>query len=300
FARPAYKDDNGSLSLVEPKNSLLATAWPAFQAEVTARFEEWKLSMAGSQPAEDRLIRSIAASADGNLLVMPSPRHPAILRRLPSDFELPVSTAFAASTQSLIGASDLQRNTRHEGGLLSRALGNAVHKLLEELARLRATRDWTAARAALAHQQSNIAAQIRAAGVPLAQAESIAVKAFDIALKASHDPHGQWILSPHADAASEASWAGFVTGGLRTVRVDRIFRAGLDPLSEGTDAWWIIDYKTAHADHASPESLPQLRKFFAPQLESYAEVVRNLHGKAVSIRAALYYPRMLLLDWWEI
>ncbi len=300
FARPAYKDENGNLSLVEPKNSLLATAWPALQKEVTARFEEWKSATSISEPAEDQLIESIAASGDGNLLVMSSPGRPAILRRLPADFELPASNAIARSTQSLVGASDLQRNARHEGGLLSRALGNAVHKLLEELARLRATHDWTSARAALAHLQPNIAAQIRAAGVNRNHAESIAANAFNFAIKASHDSHGQWILSPHADAASEASWAGVVAGGLRTVRVDRIFRAGLDPLSEGADAWWIIDYKTAHADHPSQALLPQFRKLFAPQLESYAEIVRNLQGKASPIRAGLYYPRMLLLDWWEI
>ncbi len=300
FARPAYKDENGNLSLVEPKNSLLATAWPALQKEVTARFEEWKSATSISEPAEDQLIESIAASGDGNLLVMSSPGRPAILRRLPADFELPASNAIARSTQSLVGASDLQRNARHEGGLLSRALGNAVHKLLEELARLRTTHDWTSARAALAHLQPNIAAQIRAAGVNRNHAESIAANAFNFAIKASHDSHGQWILSPHADAASEASWAGIVAGGLRTVRVDRIFRAGLDPLSEGADAWWIIDYKTAHADHPSQALLPQFRKLFAPQLESYAEIVRNLHGKASPIRAGLYYPRMLLFDWWEI
>ena len=300
FARPAYKNEGGSLSLVEPKNSLLATAWPALQEEVTARFEEWKSTIAGSEPAKDQLVESIAASGEGNVLVMPSPGRPAVLHCLPADFELPPSNGIARSTQSLVGASDLQRNARHEGGLLSRALGNAVHKLLEELARLRTSHDWTSARAALAHLQPNIAAQIRAAGVDRNHAESIAANAFDFALKASHDPHGQWILSPHADAASEASWAGIVAGGLRTVRVDRIFRAGLDPLSEGADAWWIIDYKTAHADHLSQALLPQFRKLFAPQLESYAEVVRNLHGKASPIRAGLYYPRMLLLDWWEI
>ena len=300
FARPAFKNESGSLSLVEPKNSLLATAWPALEEEVTARFEEWKSATSISESAEDQLIESIAASEDGNLLVMPSPGRPAVLRRLPADFELPASNRIAHSIQSLVGASDLQRATRHEGGLLSRALGNAVHKLLEELARLRTTHDWPSARVALAHVQPNIAAQIRAAGVDRKHAESIAAHAFDFALKASHDPHGQWILSPHADAASEASWAGIVEGGLRTVRVDRIFRAGIEPLSEGSDAWWIIDYKTAHADHPSQASLPQLRKLFAPQLESYAEIVRNLPGKASPIRAGLYYPRMLLLDWWEI
>ena len=99
---------------------------------------------------------------------------------------------------------------------------------------------------------------------------------------------------------------GIVAGSLRTVhvvRVDRVFRAGLEPQSEGRQAWWIIDYKTAHAgdpDRAPAATLPALRKLFAPQLEAYAQILRNLHGPDAVLRAGLYYPRMLLLDWWEL
>ena len=42
FARPAYKrEKNDSWSLIEPSNSLLATAWPAVSEEVKARFGDW-------------------------------------------------------------------------------------------------------------------------------------------------------------------------------------------------------------------------------------------------------------------
>jgi hypothetical protein len=142
---------------------------------------------------------------------------------------------------------------------------------------------------------------VRAAGVHRSETESIAAEAIDIALRAARDSHGQWILSPHADAASEAAWAGVIAGAVRSVRVDRIFRAGLEPLSDGDTAWWIIDYKTAHADGLDPScALQELRSLFAPQLEAYAAVLRNLHGEGATIRAALYYPRMSLFDWWEV
>jgi hypothetical protein len=83
--------------------------------------------------------------------------------------------------------------------------------------------------------------------------------------------------------------------------VDRVFRAGLEPLSEGQQAWWIIDYKTANSDNPDDPAavLAALRKLFAPQLEAYAQILRNLHGPDATLRAGLYYPRMLLLDWWE-
>jgi ATP-dependent exoDNAse (exonuclease V) beta subunit len=190
---------------------------------------------------------------------------------------------------------------RHEGGLLSRALGTAVHALLEELSHLRNKLDWNATREALQRLEPRITAQVRASGLDQAQAAQIAAQALHHALNASHDPLGQWILSPHTEAASEVSWAGVVAGALRTVRVDRVFRAGRAPQSEGEDCWWIVDYKTAHAENADPAAiLPELRKIFAPQLEAYAEVLRNLHGKDSLIRVGLYYPRMLLLDWWEL
>jgi ATP-dependent exoDNAse (exonuclease V) beta subunit len=92
-----------------------------------------------------------------------------------------------------------------------------------------------------------------------------------------------------------------VAGGLRTVQVDRVFRGGAEPLADGVVAWWIVDYKTAHEDGADPDAaLPELRRRFAPQVEAYARVLRNLHGADAAIRCGLYYPRMLRFDWWEM
>ena len=100
---------------------------------------------------------------------------------------------------------------------------------------------------------------------------------------------------------AKSRWAGVVAGSLRTVQVDRLFRAGLDPLSTGEEAWWIIDYKTAHADSSDPTAaLPQLREPLRPSWKPTPTSSRNLHGQDATIRAGLYYPRMSLLDWWEI
>jgi ATP-dependent exoDNAse (exonuclease V) beta subunit len=316
FARPACKaDSSDELTLAEPTGSLLATAWPALEEEVRARFEQWKTGRA-TQAEEEAVVDSIAASGQSNLLVMPSPAKPTHLRRLPPGYQAETAQILggnesqpAISSQAkILGAPGLAFETwestlysRHEGGLLSRVLGTAVHALLEELSRLRASLDWDAARASLQQFEPRIAAQIRAAGVDPTQAAAIAAKAMSQALSASRDPNGQWILSPHVQAQSEVSWAGVVSGGLRTVQVDRVFRAGLDPLSEGNEAWWIVDYKTAHADNLDPAAvLPEFRKIFAPQLEAYATILRNLHGKDAMIVASLFYPRMLLLDWWQI
>lgn len=299
FAQPEYADDAGTLTLVDPRDNLLATAWPAFHKEIRARFNEWSASRPDAGPAKELVIQDLAA-VGSNLLMRPSPPKPTFLRRLPANFKPEASfqleTRLADSPARISG---VQTYLRHEGGMISRALGNAVHRLMEELAGLRARMDWAAARAALRDFEPAISAQIRAAGVARKQAENMAAQAFDFVVRASEDTYGQWILSPHAEAGSEASWSGVIGGELRSVRVDRIFRAGAEPLTEGDRAWWIIDYKTAHADSVDAPEVSALRTLFAPQLETYAEILRALHGKDFPIYAGLYYPRMLTLDWWE-
>ena len=303
FARPACKQDqDGSWTLAAPSDSLLATAWPALETEIQQRFDDWKAAAAAAQ-AEPEVIESLAVSGESNLLLMPSPIKPPMLRRLPADYRAATSEtdSTSAPTLAVVGMSANSLYERHEGGLLSRALGIAVHSLLEELARLRQTQEWEAARAAVPDLQPRIAAQVRATGIDRQQSSRIAAQALEIALDASRDSIAQWILSPHAEAANEVRWAGVVANDLRTVQVDRNFRAGPTPQSEAGDVWWIIDYKTAHKDKLEPAiALPQLRAIFAPQIESYAEVLRKLHGEDALVRAALYYPRMKLLDWWEI
>ena len=250
-------------------------------------------------------MRSSAQSpqqAQGNLVFMPSPSQPTFLRRLPPEFQTsPAASPTLNLQENIIGLSDANPYQRHQGGQVSRALGNAVHKLLEELARLRVTLDWDSATEALEKLRPRITASIRSAGVSLAQAENVTAQAFECALNAARDPFGQWILSPHATAFSESGWAGIVSGNLRLVRVDRLFRAGLEPLQPGNEALWIIDYKTSHIESIDPSSaLPAFRANFAPQLQMYAAVLRNLHSPDQQLRAGLYYPRMSLFDWWEI
>jgi ATP-dependent exoDNAse (exonuclease V) beta subunit len=303
FARPAFKEKDGDLTLVEPANSLLATAWPALEEKVRSRFEEWKTARAAWEASESQEIESLAASGESNLAVMPSPIRPTLLRRLLPDYRPAQTEASlqAATESTVLGTGSAQLYTRHEGGMLSRALGTAVHTLLEELALLRTRLDWEAARSSLRPFEPRIAAQVRAIGVNQTQSSQIASEALQLALKASHDPIGSWILSPHSGAASEASWAGVVANQLHLVRVDRVFQAGPTPGAKGEDCWWIIDYKTTHAGNLDPaEALPRLRELFAPQLEAYAGILRNLHGGDAHLFAGLYYPRMALLDWWEI
>lgn len=305
FARPACKQsDAGEWELSTTAASLLAAAWPGLKPEIERQFAAWKERMAQNEP-EDATLESIAAAEESNLLVMPARVAHTLLRRLPADFRrYSDCERIGASARTVVGIGNESLYERHEGGLLTRTLGIAVHSLLEEIARLREKCNWDETRLELAKSQSHSVAQIRSAGVEWRQADQIARQAMEIALDATRDSIGQWILSPHAGAAREVRWAGVINGELRAVQVDRVFRAGSTAMSDGGDCWWIVDYKTAHADDlnsSGPETvLPALRAQFAQQLNTYAEVLRKLHGDDAQIKAGLFYPRMLLFDCWEI
>jgi len=303
FARPEYiVEKNGAIALADPKNSLLTTAWPAFEPEICQRFAAWSAA-AGSLVIESPV--DIAAAAEE--LDTSARIHPAMLRRLPLSFSIApaVSSDVACAIEGspLTGTARLYE--RHEGGLLSRSLGQTVHSSLHELAQLMAAMPRTSAIAALPAIAPRIAAQIRSAGVDAKRAMRIAQQAVEVALQSAADPVGEWILSTHIDAGSELRWTGIVDGSIRTVQVDRVFRADAAPLTEvppgGAATWWIIDYKTAREPGlVAAAALPELRRIFAPQLEAYAAVLRNLQGADTPVCAGLYYPRMLLFDWWSI
>jgi ATP-dependent exoDNAse (exonuclease V) beta subunit len=305
FARPSYKSTDGvPTELVMPRESLLLTAWPAWEAEIRRRFDEW--SAARTAAAEPSTIESLAASGGSDMRIVPPVPKPARVRRLPPSYQPAFTEIPFATDEEMAGAGRLYE--RHEGGLFSRALGKAVHELFQHFGKLLATSTSESARDALVRQQPRVAANARSFGIDASQADRIAAQALEMVLRAAEDPQAQWILAAHADAASEARWTGVVAGSLRTVQVDRVFRAGPTPQSTADDnsTWWIVDYKTADYKTAQGNgldfkvALPELRREFAPQIEAYAKVLRNLHGADAAVRGGLYYPRMALLDWWEL
>ena len=300
FARPEYRRDrDGTLALTEPSKCLLATAWPALGEEIRNRFEAWNASRQPESSNVELELESIAAGGEDNVVTMP---RATVLRRLPANFKSKSPVALnVESPGAVTGLGETNAYERHQGGLASRALGNAVHKLLEELARLRTSYEWPETRIALEQFRPRAISLVRSVGIPPSHAEKIVSQAYDCALDVSRDELGQWILAPHPEAASESGWAGMVSGSLRLVRIDRLFRAGLEPLQHSGDALWIVDYKTAHVDHPDPATvLPAYRVAFEPQLRMYAAILRNLQGHDTRLRAGLYYPRMLLFDWWEL
>lgn len=298
FARPEFRDKDGERTLCHPTGTILAAAWPAFKEELEERFATWDATL---QKA------SIDLAAEAQVLEMPpgtvcSIAKPALVRRLPDDYEPPALQLLERrASAAAISTSASSTYERHEGNLHSRLLGTAVHTLLEEFTRSQASGNPIRVNLCDPSVLRRLAADVRSAGLQTVEAEKLIARAAEIVQSVLQDPAAQWILAPHINAESEVGWTGLVDGAIRNVRIDRIFRAGHRPHSEGQDVWWIVDYKTAHPVFpSSTDPLPHLRPLFAPQLEVYAQVLRNLHGHSVKVMAGLFYPVLRLFDWWEI
>jgi len=57
------------------------------------------------------------------------------------------------------------------------------------------------------------------------------------------DPTGLWLVSAHEGGATEYALTAWQQQR-SAIRLDRIFRAGPEPLAPGSDHLWIVDYKT--------------------------------------------------------
>ena len=148
---------------------------------------------------------------------------------------------------------------------------------------------WTAAIANLLQQQ----------GLSRTESKRLSLDVISAVDGALADETGKWILSPHPDAQNEVEWTGYLNGTLRNIRVDRVFRAGEEPLAPGEHIHWIIDYKTSTHSALGLESFfMEQKEEYKNQLEAYATVLRLLKGPGTRIRLGLYYPLLHKLESW--
>ena len=206
----------------------------------------------GSQPddcAEQRLgiLESLAASADSNLLVMPAPIQPTMLRRLPADYKSTLSSPFAAE---MAGAPSIRQLRRMRG--IRRLAGNSGSNPLPASRRRPALPRTGHCSPLISRRASRISAR-PTTGPPHAPPSSSSNPASPrrSAQPASTPPSPQPSPPKRFDSPSTPPTTPPATGfSLRTpktqaksagpasspapsahVQVDRLFRAGLTPLS---------------------------------------------------------------------
>jgi ATP-dependent helicase/nuclease subunit A len=278
---------NGQELTPGSSRSLLGIAWTALQPDFErAREEQAPAGHATPQQAEFSF----------------PPVSPTIqLRRLPADWK-PPEYAAAQETQE----RNLEVIERPRGSLAARAFGTVVHALLEDLTRLPGIDAAGVSQALLDELRSwrpRALAMLRSAGLPRVEAEPQAAEVVRALQGVLQDAKGRWILGARARAQTETSWSGWVGSEgaeiVRTLRGDRIFRAGATPCSAEETHLWIVDYKTArHGASGLDAFLEGEKEKYLHQLEAYAGVMRKVHGEDQPLRLALYYPLLTRLVWW--
>jgi ATP-dependent helicase/nuclease subunit A len=154
-----------------------------------------------------------------------------------------------------------------------------------------------------------ITAVLRAEGLPPAQVDRLAQRVL-VALKTTlNDPEGAWLLGAHAGAANEFALTAWAEQADRSsIRLDRRFQAGPEPLAPGDSFLWIVDYKTTPlGGHTLDEFVRVEREKYAPQLEAYARILGGIAADQSTtantsprdLRLALYYPMVPKLIWWS-
>jgi ATP-dependent helicase/nuclease subunit A len=280
--------------------SLLATAWPAAEryfasAHVsTSETVPKTLGMLRTPEAEGDFIGDIAARSDESV-------RPTILQRLPSGFE---PRARFMTNQKLsygedLAARGLARFERPKGSFEARAFGNAVHAFLEILSkRLSDGTGVDALSDEIAEWSPRIRAALRGDGLPPAVVERLVPRVKVAMNNMLQEAEGIWVLSARHEASSEyglTSWAERRS----SVRLDRVFYAGSEPLKGGNDYLWIIDYKTStHGHEGVDEFLAKERSNYGPQMEAYGRMMHD-RVRAGKLRLGLYYPAVPRLVWWE-
>jgi ATP-dependent exoDNAse (exonuclease V) beta subunit len=315
YVRTGCGEKDGAVVLKKPRNSLLATIWPAWEARIQEQFGQWvqRRAVAGEPGAEAAAI-DLAAADSGKMLAFPAGGNGAVTgatamtRRVPVEAlpGVPLGQELAAESTAAVDDAPYERT---QGGLESRVFGKAVHQLLDTVSRLRARLAAAEAAQALDGELAGLRAEIRGAGFSPQAARQMAERAVAVARRASLSEVGSWILAPHEDADSEARWSGMVADGsgsrLRNLRPDRIFRAAEPGDAGGAACWWIVDYKTASgAGLENPENvrefLAEHRRRYEAQLATYAALLREWKRPEIPIRAAIFYPIPVLFDSWLV
>jgi ATP-dependent helicase/nuclease subunit A len=269
------------------KDSLLATAWPALRHGFELARENQPMPGRVVAFPTPGVIEEVAARAE-------TPR--LMLRRLALDAASAASGEQNVTVPGTLAIADGKEPQFHrrEGSRESRLVGSTVHAMLERIGPGLSSLDATQLRL-------RATALLRSAALSGEPLKSVATTVTNMLLTCAADPVCRWILEPHRDARSEVSWSGFVAGDarLRTLRADRVFRAGAEPLdSSNSNFLWVIDYKTGVV---APGALllASERIVYAPQLLAYARALRALYGPQTQLRLGLYYTAIATLDFWD-
>ena len=313
YAAPAPKNSG---EWEHRKGSLLGTVWPSAGPRLQQLAD-------ARQKTPGELARLQASAEDAEEAM----RDLSDRRRVSDGFDPAILSPRAtlpwlhASRAETAEPAPLEQVHRPEGTLASRALGNAVHLFLDQVAQQLATGITAdALLASLNTWPGRIRAVLRGMGTGGTALERDTATILLALRNTIGSPEGRWLLHPHPQARTEQALRLGEDDGTRSLRLDRSFLAGAEPGQTGTGTLWIVDYKTASrgALHGSQsiskartqptlfdEPVPSLSQFlaeqrtqYAPQLRNYAHVLSQRQQTPPRIMLALFYPLIPALDTW--
>ncbi len=292
----------GMEEVVAPrKNTLLGCGWDYLKLDAAQQFSDWQQSRSiEQQESADEVMTEATTGTGGLLFDIAAGAQPYLQtrKRLPSNWTTPGQQGFVETANAGRGSVSLERTG--PGSLVARARGIVLHALLERLVSLPEQEDrWNIDQHDL--QWKTIAgALLRNAGLTRREAEAEIKPVLTMLKAAASDSQGRWILSRQAYEQNEVGWTMQEGGTQKMIRCDRIFLAGAEPLREGRDHLWIVDYKSADDDNTDSFLLDEQERY-APQLKRYAEALRasaESELQRLPIMLALYYPALQRLQWW--
>jgi ATP-dependent helicase/nuclease subunit A len=288
--------------LKQPRfDSLLRACWPAAAVhfEALRANERDKAAAPGWLYEEDGEL-ALAASAEAHHTAA---SQAPVIQRLPWSFDPGARFVLAAEHRlDYPEAAAIRRVAafeRPEGSFAVRAFGNVVHRYMEVIgARLEEGSSAETLLAELPMWESRFAASLRGEGLAPATVAREAARVTRALTMTLSDPVGRWIVSPHVLAASERMLT-MASAEMRSLRVDRTFVAGEEPLAPGSGCIWIVDFKTSErGSRTLAEFAAGEKEKYREQLEAYATMRRSLPDGQLPIRLGLYYPLVPLLIQW--
>jgi ATP-dependent helicase/nuclease subunit A len=285
----------GEISLAA--GSLLRTAWPAaeryFVGPTALLDTATKLVvMPPAVTMDDEFIGDLAASEEEV--------RPRMLQRLPLGFS--PAGRFVAATSLPYGDVEVAPGAAHferpEGSFEARVFGTAVHAFLEMLTkRLSEGVAVDALQREIAGWGPRITAVLRGDGMLPALLARRSMQVMAALNNMLQDAEGVWVLAAQDEASSEYALTSW-TEQRRSVRLDRVFRAGPKPLTAGRECVWIVDYKTTtHGSEGLDSFLEGERAKYGPQMETYVRTMKA-GAEAGDFRVGLYYPMLPRFIWW--
>lgn len=261
FASPAVNKKGEAKA---PSGSLLACIWKA----VGDNFTALALKQAGGPGEGEAAAETTAAPA---------------LARLPVDWRLPAGPGAIPLAPVPQADAVAPAPVFEWAGATARATGTLVHRILCRIAEEGAEK-WDEAR--VRRCCALFQPQLHGLGMNEKDAAHVVDRAQAALLFTLGDERGRWIVDrAHGDARSEYALSGMVDGRAKSVIIDRTF-------TDAADVRWIIDYKTGeHRGGALEKFLDSEQERYAPQLETYAELIKRLPGNEQrAVRLGLYFP----------